>query len=380
MTSAANSRPALESAPASVAAPTLEGALRRARALYGDDACILDTRRVALRESDGLGQSHAFEVLVGPPGTARALSARPRSRPPARAEADLTASLAGEVDRIERLVETIAGGRRPQEAAGGQPYPLAEALRRAGASREAVQRLASLYRDHPAAARGDPEAARTHLRAQLRTSKGAWETFGGGHLFLGGAGAGKSDLVLGTAARLRRASRRVLVLSLLPRHGGEIRRLQLEAARHGYDAAVMHDPGQLARHAGRFADYDAVLVDTPALEAPALAAAGDLQSHVAQNATLHRHLVVPLDADLLEQAALWEAARRWNCDWTALTRLDRTRRPGKLLDLLARVSFPVSLCARGAWPEREPELAGPGQLADWLLGQSRGELAAAAGA
>jgi hypothetical protein len=259
-------------------------------------------------------------------------------------------------------------------------YPLADALIAAGASRPAVLRLAGLYRDHPARGGGGREAAVAHLRAQLRTSGSDWAACGGCHVLLGGVASGKSSLALGMAARLRAEGKRVLLLGLLPRHGGEIRRLQLDAARHGYDAAVMHRAEQLARNAGRLAGYDAVVVDTPDLATPAMAPAGELHALISQNDGYHRHLVVPLDADLRELGGLWEAGRLWNCDWTALTRLDRTRWRGKLLDLLGRLACPLSLFARGPWPDSEPVIASSRELAAWLLEDSATARAAAAGA
>ena len=40
------------------------------------------------------------------------------------------------------------------------------------------------------------------------------------------------------------------------------------------------------------------------------------------------------------------AVRDWNCDWVAFSRLDRTMRPGKLLDVLEAVPLAVSLVGR----------------------------------
>jgi len=376
MASAANSRLSPEAWPARVTAPTLSEALQRARAVYGDDACVVDSRTLTLREEDGLGSRRLVEVLVAPPGSARAGLGTRRAVHRAGGGGDLAAALAGEVERIEQLVASLAGATHADAAVAA--YPLADVLLRSGASRAAVARVAASFAAQPAADRGDAAAAALHLRGMLRTSGTDWAQLGGVHVFLGAAGAGRTDLVLGAAAALHRAGVRTLVLSLLPRHGGEIRRLQVEAAGHGYDAAVMQRPEQLARNASHLDAYGAVLVDTPALFAWPLAAAGELQRFVAESPLLHRHLVVPADLDLREQGELWEAARAWNCDWTALTRLDRTRRPGKLLDLLGRLPYPFSFAAAGPWPEASPEIARDERLTALILAAGGGLTGAAA--
>ena len=83
------------------------------------------------------------------------------------------------------------------------------------------------------------------------------------------AGVGKTELVLSLAERMAASDRRVLVLSIYPRHTGEVRRLQEEAGRLGYDAAVLRDGGQLMSGLELLDGYDAVLGDTPAIGAGA---------------------------------------------------------------------------------------------------------------
>ncbi len=339
---------------ARVAAPSLAEALRRARALYGADVGVLDSRTVVVNAADGLGSRRLVEVRV------------------ASAAGAAAASRQGDAARIERLAAML--GRAQGVQGAGAEYPLADVLATAGASASTIAQLADRFAGLPAAARQDAEA---HLRGTLRVSGGAWDGVRGAHVFLGAAGCGRTDLALGVAARLRRAGARPLFLQLLPRHEGEIARVRVESARHGFDAAVVHGAEQLAGHVERFGRHGAVLIDTPAVFSAALAAAGDLQRFVAESAALRRHLVVPADADLEEQADLWRAARTWRCDGTAVTRLDRARKPGKLLDLASRVALPFSFVTCGAWPQAAPELARAEALAAWIL-DGGGRLARAA--
>ena len=55
MACATSSKPSPDAWPATVTAPTLAEAMQRARALYGDDACVVESRNVSVREEEGLG-------------------------------------------------------------------------------------------------------------------------------------------------------------------------------------------------------------------------------------------------------------------------------------------------------------------------------------
>ena len=78
------------------------------------------------------------------------------------------------------------------------------------------------------------------------------------------------------------------MLSIAPRHRGEIKRLQEEAVAGGYDAAVVRDAAQFVRSLPHLSAYDAVLVDTPAWETPLLRD-GELRACLAGREDLHRH-------------------------------------------------------------------------------------------
>ena len=92
-------------------------------------------------------------------------------------------------------------------------------------------------------------------------------------------------------------------------------------------------------------DYAAVFVDLPALESPAMVPGSDLHEWLAGHHGIHRHLLVPLDLDPADLDDLTVMARNLNCDWIAAGRLDRTRRPAKLLDLVSAVPLRLSLLA-----------------------------------
>ena len=356
---------------------TLREALQSVRRQYGEQARIVDTRTVSRRDTDGLGHAKLIEVSVAPPATAPASAGTP-ARPVANGRNDYARAISAEVERIEDLV---AGLRRGLAAdcdegdRGVADYPLGNGLLTVGASRPAVRHLRRLFMAETGGVE-DATVARDHLAGLIRTSGGGWRDLAGCHLFLGGPGAGKTDLVLGVAARLRRMKRRVLVLTYAPRHGGEVHRLQEEASSRGYDAAILRDAEQLSDGLERFGTYDAVLIDTPALGSATFT--DDASQHtLAGLEEVHRHLLLPVDADLAERERTWQAARAWNCDWLALSRLDLTARVGKLIDILLAAPLPLSLVNAGAWPGPGTEIATSGRILERILSKVGEDVVAA---
>lgn len=332
-----------------ISAPSLQTAHRRIRERFGDDAVILSTRNVTRRHELGLGQERGVEVVVQPPGTAAgrftAASARFGLEP--QAPDAVPAELLREIERIESLVEQVSAEYERQRADDdGAADPAAGFLIAAGASPVVARRVCSRYAAAAGRGAGDPAQLRTWLATQLRASNCGWEGFYGCHAFLGDSGCGRTDLVLAAAAHLQAQGRRTLVLAVMPSDPGTTHRLQETAAAGGFDAAVVTGARNLAEAEPHFGNYDAVLVELPRLDAPAMAVGGALHAWLAANVGFHRHLVVGADRDLADQAGLAGVTRDWNCDWVAFTRLDRTRRTGKLLDILETVPLAVSLLSR----------------------------------
>jgi len=349
----------------------LSEALRNVRRIHGDEAKIVDSRHVYRRDETGLGRTRYVEVRVASEDDVFLDGSRPTPSPSDEA-GRLAAALTGEVARIEEMIREISASKAQEQGEGDTrltDYPLGSALRVTGASAETIARLAGLFAGEkgPAAA---GSAAPDHLATHLKGCRGGWNDFSGCHLFLGAPGVGKTDLLLAAAAQLREIGCKVLVLSVAPRHDGEVRRLQREASEHGYDAAIMKEAGQLERSLAYFDRYDAVLVDTPPLGSGTMADP-ELRLFVSGQELIHRHLVLPLDGDLQDMADSLAAAKDWNCDWTAVTRLDRSRCPGKLADLAFSLATPFSLLSAGSWPGNPPRIATSEELVKLVLGVDR---------
>ena len=366
-----------------VEAPTLKEALRLVRTRYGEDARVIRSRTLTRRQSGGLGREKVVEVLVEPVvGSRRSRQSSPTAHVQDRVarRPGLGAEIAAEVERIEDLVRQIAvdqagntGRRRRIEA-----NAVSESLVAAGADPGVVVRLGERCQAETGADPRDRTAMLNYLTRNLPAGTGGWSGFSGAHVFLGPAGAGRTEMALAAAARLTADGRQVLVLSLMPRHGGEIRRLQAAAAKHGYDAAVIQKPRQFAAATEHLSQYDVVLLDAPAFGGTSNPANDVLRREIVRNPSIHRHLVFPLDRDLRDCRMILDEARAWNCDWLALSRVDQTSLHGKILDLLDRLPLPISLVGDTSWPDGEPRVADSGLLTDLILATARARAVARA--
>jgi len=375
MLSSRNNRPSADDGPIVISASTLKDAYRQVKARFGPEAVIIGSRNVTRRQKLGLGHEKVVEVTVQPPGSAPASPLGRRQGPTSPAAAStsgsgdaITREIEREVERIEELVRTIVDERSDQDSGGAmRQNPLAEALVTSGASTAVVERLLTRFASESGKPMTDRPSAVSWLADNLQASNCDWDGFYGCHAFMGESGVGCTSLVLAAAARLQKMGRRTLVLSLFPNHSGKVRQLQVAASEHGYDAAVIQKEGQLARSETHLTRYEVVLLDLPSVDHPALAEGGALHRWLALNSGFHRHLVVGLDRDLQDIEELQTVARSWNCDWVAVSRTDRTRRPGKLLDLVEGVPLPISLTSANPAAGGDLNIAASGALLDLIL-------------
>lgn len=372
MATGSSSRRAPDDGPVVITAPSLATAHRRIRDRYGDDAVIISTRSITRRHELGLGHERGVEVVVQPSGTpGRQARATVPSFAPA-ADGGIPPELLQEIERIESLVEQVAAEYERGRADEGwlARDPAAGPLLAAGTSPATVRRLQARCAAALGRAARDGAEFRAWLATQLRASNCGWEGFYGCHAFLGDSGCGRSDLVLAAAARLQARGRRTLVMAALPSDPGHVHRLQETAAAGGYDAAVVNEARHLAEAEPHFASYDAVLVELPRLDDPSMALGGPLHGWLAPHGGFHRHLVVAADRDPADRPDLGGVVRDWNCDWVAFSRLDRTVRPGKLLDVLEAVPLAVSLVGRDPLHGGDLAVGASSALAELVLPQA----------
>ncbi|PIV80574.1 hypothetical protein COW53_08895 [bacterium CG17_big_fil_post_rev_8_21_14_2_50_64_8] len=322
---------------------SLKEAYRKVRLVHGENAVIQGTRTVAVRMGNGLGTKKMVEVTVGEPGTGGqgnkpVIHRRPEAGPPAQA-------VQAELDRIDNLVADVQVELERVHAREDGPVssPATSYLESLGTSRETVLRLTHRYRAETGQEPTERDAFLKWLTGKLSAAECDWDGFYGSHAFLGFDRHARQELVFRTCAQFRELGREVLLLVAFPEHEGTIARVQAEASRHGYDAAVIRHPRQLQSCQEHFGDYDVVLFELPDLDDPVLGEFPEFQTWLAANAGFHRHMVVSLGTDLPAAGTGADLARTWNCDWLAVSRPRRFEREGKILDLLELISLPVSL-------------------------------------
>jgi flagellar biosynthesis GTPase FlhF len=376
MDSTRRTRPSVDGQPMVISAPTLKDAYRKIKAELGDDAVILGSRSVTRRQAVGLGNERLVEVIVQAGGTPRPRGLGARRPASARVSQPGTSDswskeITREVDRIEELVQVISRQYedRDRKAAIFHDNPLAEALVASGARPSTVEKFLTRFTSETGNQAGDRVAAITWLTENLRASNCEWDGFYGCHAFLGRPGCGRTSMIYQAAAKLQELGRRTLVLSIMPEHKGEVRRLQAEASRLGFDAAVIQRENQLAKSEAHLARYDAVLVDLPAFGNPSMALGGPLHTWLATNPSFHRHLVLPLESDPDDLVELSLAVKDWHGDWVAVSRCDVSRRQGKFLDFSDLIPLPYSLIGERTGQEVDLKIAGSGDILDRVLGR-----------
>ncbi len=335
--------PPVEPGTVVVTGTSLTDAYARVHEQYGAEAAILESRTAIRRQPGRLGTDTVVEVVVHPGG----VDAPPRHEPaPAMSERALFAELTVEIERLESALVSLRPAPVSPPSGSEAPAtfdPLGEALVAGGATSTVVSRMLTRFTSETGCDRSDRPAALAWLEKDIPAVAGTWDDFRGWHAFIGEAGAGRTSLIMATAARLREHGLKTVLLQVLGDKPGEIRRLQIGAAEHGYDAAVIRNDHQLAKVQESLTAYDVVLLDLPELHHESMIAGGSIHRRLAASENIHRHLVVPLDADFEDLDVHAAAARTWTCDWTVLTRVDRSGRPAKILDLHERIPLPTAL-------------------------------------
>jgi hypothetical protein len=364
-----NNTPQVDGNMTVVTGRTLSETFKLVRQEFGPDAVISGSRTNTRRKSSGWGTEQVVEVLVENPGTSSAGAGNSNPDP------DLvTANIRREVERLEKMVEDICDGEPVGNTHSSAPAvnPLGEFLVENGASVQAVDRMLTRFSGETGSARDDRPAALAWLSSYLGSGQLSLTDFSGTHAILGEHSGDRLDLVLQLAGRMTKLGRRVLVVSLMPDPDRHLPLLRSLASQAGHDAAVVQDPDQLSEIDSHIQEYDLVLLDMPALADPVFEEGGPIHKWLAGNLQIHRHLQVPLDRDFLDLSDLRDAARVWNCDSLALTRLEGTRRPAKILDLVDTIPLPVSILADSALGGGYLEAATAELLLDRILTAKEG--------
>lgn len=290
--------------------------------------------------------------------------------------------------------ETAADGRVSLSVAGGRPArgapygpdpaqapppgyeEVARRLRARGASEELVREVC-----REAAERGRPdmhpvdrvvEALGARFRiARLPAARGVARVVS----FVGATGVGKTTSLIKLAARLLRSDRRIELATLDTRRVGSVEQLRAYGRLLDVPVHLVHADARLDGAALGLPGPDLVLLDTtgrPAADAPRLA---ELTRSLTQGPpeVLHETLLV-LPASANESALLevTEACQDLRLAGVVVTKIDETREPAAVLDLVRELGLPVAFLSDGQDIGRDFHRARPEDLADLLI---RGRLA-----
>jgi hypothetical protein len=325
-----------------IRAKSFDEAMQYAKTKFGRSAIVVDTRTTRVKTRDGLGIKSVYELVIDPgfiqrPGSADVkipavidLAGGVPSQSPSSID-----RVRNEIERIERLIHSVDNAEARLRSFD-TAYPLNESLISGGVSDGAIRVLQSSYEDRvPSTMHGDPESARLHLLDYFNCSKTTSVAgMSGPHVFLGTAGSGKTSLIIKLAAELVREGRSVAVVTAVPFHSGEIRRIEEAASALMTDAAVVNSYEELTRTLRLYGDKDTVLIDTPCMLSRRTRTATDFFNKLNAAQDMFKHMVCSLtsDSDLLySELDLYQA---WNCDFLALSRIDLVRKCGKIFDIV----------------------------------------------
>jgi len=322
-----------------VEARSLEAAMQKVKEQFGPDALVLDVREYQRKEADGLGVGTVFELTVAPEGESASHARVYRENDVVHFTNVSLEKLRRQIERLEGIVQSVnaAGERMVFALNGAGRYPLGEILLEKGASRRTVEVLASSFEENvPPAESGSIEAAANHLSTYIHAvNTNRWEDVSGVHFFFGAGGSGKTSVVIKLAGRLARTGKEVVIIGFLPRHGGDIKRLEVAGDALGVQVAVAFSLDDLRKAAEAF-QGKVLLVDTPCCLSEKTILSEHFRQYLETLSLAHKHYIFDLNMDVRVLERSLEVYRLLRCDYAILSKLDVSMRKAAFLDLVVR--------------------------------------------
>lgn len=189
---------------------------------------------------------------------------------------------------------------------------------------------------------------------------------------VGATGVGKTSSLVKLAARLLRGERRVELATLDTRRVGALEQLRAYGKLLGVPVHLVHEGDRLTPQALGLPGPEVTLLDTtgrPAQDVPRLL---ELSRSLGPGLDHESLLVLPATASESALLEVAEACQDLRLLGVVITKVDETREPAPVLDLVRELGLPVAFLSDGQDIGRNFHRARPDHLADLLI---RGRLA-----
>ncbi|MBN2071853.1 MAG: hypothetical protein JW814_10390 [Candidatus Krumholzibacteriota bacterium] len=325
---------------------SLENAMKKAKDQFGPDVLIVNTRERRGKKEGGLGIDRIFEVTVAAEDDA-GLYARSDIKPKEEllSRSEAAARLEKQIERLEKLeisINRIEGKIRGM-LEGHSTYPIFDLLSGGGVSPRTVEMIADSFSRTGKKGRDPEGSAFEHLERHLRVAEErSCADMSGIHYFFGTGGSGKTSIIIKLAAKLVDLGKDVSIITLFPRHGGEVKRLEVVGKTLAIGTYPVHDLQGLRETLDSMDEETVVLVDTPCVATVSELRTERFASFISEFDFVNRHYVFDISkrASFLRQEV--EVFDRLGCDFCVLTKLDLSLEKAAFIDLIATALRPFS--------------------------------------
>jgi flagellar biosynthesis protein FlhF len=330
---------------------SVEAAMEMAHKELGEDALLINARPSTV-ETRNLG---AYEVVFGVP---------PKTEVIAKPEPTATESLAQDVAdlkrEMERLAQTLRGGRKP-----AAPQQMIEIL----SENPALYDL--LIENELDASLAERVAAGTPLEDLFETDStlGMRGATRGVVALVGPPGVGKTTTLAKLAARFGLTSRTpAYILSADVYRVAAAEQMRSLSAILGIGFDIVETPVALAQALEEHRGKDWVFIDTPGLSAAEMEDGAELARLIASHPEIDTHLVLSASMKPADLSRVVDRYEIFQPKKLLFTRLDETDRYGALVSEAARRSLPISFLAGGQQIPDDLEPASKELIADKVRG------------